>query len=228
MRILPIVMTINEERFIRQCLMPLSKSFPVVIVGDTGSTDGTLEQIAQVPNIHLVHYPKSNMEEVGRIRGYLQAIAKVEFDATHVMQVDGDEIYSSSYLKYILENPMPDTAVGGYTHGIDVEELENGEIWQYTAFCSRLAVFSTESKWHGTYPFEAPSSWQVDDPTLNYYWPEVEPPNSYYHMHHLKRSSKDAEVCMRVQKQHQFSLQDRPDLKPTVFWLKNWNDYEDE
>ncbi|MCJ7529659.1 MAG: hypothetical protein MUO64_01345, partial [Anaerolineales bacterium] len=98
MLVVPLVLTINEERFIRQCLAPLAACFPVVIVADTGSTDANLSEIAKVPNIHLLQPGRLSMETLGLYRGEMALIAKQQYGAEYCFQVDGDEIYPSQYL----------------------------------------------------------------------------------------------------------------------------------
>jgi len=224
--ILPIVMTLNEERFIRQTLTPLSNVFPVVIVADTGSTDDALEEMAKVSHLHMVHYDHPDMETVGKIRGYLAWIAK-QLGATHVIQVDGDEIYPTKYLQYLLDNPMPEGMVAGYTTGVECAELQHGEIWRYDTDFNRCAVFSVDSPWRGAWPFESPLAWDPDHPETQYHWPRTERWQNFYHMHHLVRSRKDHEVNGRIEYRNLFALQTKPELQPATFLLKSWQDYED-
>jgi len=227
MILLPIVLTINEERFIRQTLTPLANVFPVVIVADTGSTDNNLAEIAKVPNIFLLTPGRLTMEELGLFRGEMSQIAKTQFGATHVMHVDGDEICPTKYLQYILDNPMPETAQAGYTTGVECAELPNGEIWRYDTDFNRCAVFSVDAKWRGAWPYESPEAWDPDHPETQYHWPRTEPWHNFYHMHHLVRSSKDYEVTGRIEYRDKFALQTLPDLKPATFLLKSWAEYED-
>jgi len=227
MNILPILMCRNEERWIERVLTPLANVFPRVLVADTGSTDSTIEQILKVPKVQLIRYPNSTMAEVGLIRGALQRFAK-ELGAIQTFMCDADELYPTSYLQYIYDNPMPEGKICGFTTGLDVAELPNGEIWKFDSGASRDAVYSVDTTWHGSYPFEGHSSFQTDRPELNYYWPSLLPNHHYYHLHQTRRSSKDAEVYLRLEKKYKFSMLDRPDKKPVEFWLKNERDYRDE
>ena len=224
--IIPVVLTKNEERFIRACLTPLSKVFPVVIVADTGSTDSALEIMATIPNLHMMYYNHPDMELVGKIRGYMAWTAK-QMGATHVWQIDGDEIYSTKYLRYILDNPMPEGMLAGYTLGVECAELPNGEIWKYDTDFNRCAVFSVDAKWRGAWPYESPDAWQPDNPETQYHWQSTEPYHHFLHMHHLVRSSKDAEVTGRVEYRNLFALQTKPELQPSEFLFKSWEDYKD-
>jgi hypothetical protein len=220
-------MTINEERFIRQCLTPLAAIFPVVIVADTGSTDNNLAEIAKVPNVYLMTSGRLTMEELGQKRGEMAQIAKIKFGATHTFQIDGDEIYNSRYLHFILDNPMPEGMLAGYTTGVECAELPNGEIWRYDTDFNRCAVFSVDSKWRGAWPFESPEAWQPEKPETQFHWPRTEPWQNFYHMHHLVRSSRDADVTGRMEYKSKFSLQTKPDLQPAQFLFSSWADYKD-
>jgi hypothetical protein len=122
---------------------------------------------------------------------------------------------------------MPEGKICGFTTGLDVAELPNGEIWKFDSGASRDAVYSVDTTWHGSYPFEGHSSFQTDRPELNYYWPSLLPNYHYYHLHQTRRSSKDAEVYLRLEKKYKFSMLDRPDKKPVEFWLKSEADYVD-
>lgn len=226
MKIIPIILTINEERFICQCLTPLAAVFDDVIVFDTGSTDNNLAEIAKVTGIHRVLYPPCTMQELGQMRGTMAEMAK-SLGASHVMQVDGDEIYNTRYLRYILANPMPAGTLAGYTVGIELAELPNGEIWRYDTDFNRCAVFSVDSKWRGAWPFESPEAWDPEHPETQYHWPRTERWQNFYHMHHLVRSSRDADVTGRLEYRNKFSLQTKDELKPVEKLLDSWSDYKD-
>jgi glycosyltransferase involved in cell wall biosynthesis len=224
--LLPILMIKNEERFIERVLTPLANVFPQVIVADTGSTDSTLEQVAKVKNIHLVHYPNATPEELAMIRQYLQDIAR-GFGATHTMIVDGDEIYPTEYARFIHDNPMPENMKVGLVIGEEIAELPNGEWWKYDVRFNRMCVMSVDTQWQGIYPFEGVKMVLAENPELNYYWKWDNPLGQYYHLHTMRRSSKDEDAHRRVEKKYQFSMRDRPDLKPKTFWLKNEFEYTD-
>jgi glycosyltransferase involved in cell wall biosynthesis len=227
MKILPIVMTINEERFIKQTLLPLSNVFPVVIVADTGSEDNALQEMKSVPKLHMMYYDHPDMKELGLIRGYMSSVAKT-LGATHVLHVDGDEIYTTKYLTHILNNPMPETMICGYTLGHELAELENGEIWKFKNDFNRCCVYSVDAKWRGEYPYESPDAWQVERPELPHYWNPPNGSHGFYHMHHLYRSHKDSITKFRLEKKDLFAMQEQPDNVPVQKLLDNWKDYEDD
>jgi hypothetical protein len=219
-------MTINEERFIRQCLLPWSSIIDVV-VADTGSADDNLKEIAKVPNVYLMTSGILSMKELGDKRAEMAKIAREKFGAIWVLHLDGDEIYTHTYAKHIVARPLPAGMIAGYTHGVELDELPNGEVWRYNRDYNRCAVFSVDSKWHGDYPFEAPYAYQIDRPELNYYYPSG-PRMEFYHMHHFRRSSKDAETRWRIEKQKQFAMVTDPGAKLVEKFLNSWSEYADE
>lgn len=232
MIIVPILQIKNEEIWIERILTALVNVFPHVIVADTGSTDSTLEQVRKVDRVQLMVYENMTPAEVGQCRGYMQDVAKQLFHATHVFLNDGDEIYPKKYLEFIRDNPMPENAMSGFTYGIECTELDNGECWLLgmngnLVGVSRQAVFSVDSKWSGVYPFESPDTFIAGHPT-NHYWQSVDPSHHFFHIHQMRRSSKDEDVHMRMRKKYQFSMRDAPEIVPTQFWLKSQEDYRDE
>jgi glycosyltransferase involved in cell wall biosynthesis len=231
MHIIPIVMIKNEELWIEKVLTPLTKVFPGVIVADTGSTDNTIQIVSSIKGVRLMRFIDMTLEQIGQCRGTMQAEAKRLFGATHVMLVDGDELYPTTYLRWLTDNPMPECSLSGYTYGVECTELANGECWllgnQYGVVgVNRQAFFSVDVTWKGTYPFESPSSYKPGDAN-NYYWKVESPLHRFFHIHQMKRSSKDDDVYMRRQKQYQFALQIHPEIKPLEFWLKSREDYKD-
>lgn len=227
MIIVPIVLCKNEEIWIERVLRPFANLFPHVIVADTGSTDSTLEQIAKVPNIYLLKYDHLTAEQVGQCRGWMQAEARSLFSASHVWLVDADELYPTKYIRFILENMMPENAMSGFTYGLECMEKDNGECWFYGVGVSRQAIFSVNSQWRGVYPFESPDTFVPGHPT-NYYWSSPKLGHNFYHLHGMCRSTRDADVDQRLGKRFQFSMQDRPDIQPKTLWLKSEREYRDE
>lgn len=222
----------NEEIWIARIVNPLVKVFGCAIVADTGSTDGTWEVLSRDTKAHLIHYDNLSPEDLGRCRQWLQGIAKISYNATHVFLVDGDELYPIKYLEYLKDNPMPENAMGGFTYGIECTELDNGECWLLGTEAgltgvSRHAFFSVNSKWYGVHPFESPDSFVAGDPT-NYYWRSDNPSYHFFHIHQMKRSNKDEDVYLRNSKRYKFSMRDAPEIKPHTLWLKNQEEYKDE
>lgn len=227
--LVPILVIKNEEIWIARVVSALATVFPAIIITDTGSTDHTVEEIQRldVPaDIHLVRHDNLPPSEIGPARQAMQDIAKRLYGAERVFLVDGDELYPTKYLRFIANNPMPADAPGGFTSGVEATELQNGECWLFDVGCNRHAVFSVDSKWNGSYPFESPDSYIPGDPR-NHYWPSPDPSYRFYHIHQMRRSWKDEDVFMRKQKQYQFGLADHPEIKPARFWLANQMDYVD-
>lgn len=224
--LVPIMVCKNEEIWIGRVLSALVSVFPHVVVADTGSTDSTREQIAKVPNVHLLSFENLSPADVGLCRGEIQKVAREQYGAERVFLVDADELYPIKYLRFIADNPMPVDAPGGFTAGVECTELPNGECWLYDVGCNRHAIFSADSKWSGVYPFESPDSYLPGNPK-NHYWQSPDPSYRFFHLHQMRRSSKDEDVYMRMKKKYQFGLADHPEIKPTQFWLKSEKDYQD-
>jgi hypothetical protein len=174
-----------------------------------------------------MQYDNLTTSEIGLLRGEMQYEAAKRFGATHVIMTDGDELYPTSYLRYIRDNPMPDGMLCGYNIGVEIRELDNGELWKMDASLCRQAVFSVDTKWGGEYPYESNDHYQLEHPGLNYYW-TMPVPKPFYHLHQTRRSSRDNDVYLRMQKKYQFSMEDRPELKPATLWLKSEAEYLDE
>jgi len=228
MNIVPCLMIKNEELWIRHVVGSLLNVFPHVVIADTGSTDSTFKQIAHLPNITRVVYDHPlEPKELTACRAEMQQVAKDLFNATHIFLVDGDELYPTKYLKFLVDNPMPEDALTGFTWGIECTELPNGECWMFSVGVSRQAMISVNSKWKGEYPFESPDTFVPGHPT-NHYWQSLDPSYHFYHLHQMRRSTRDEDVYLRKQKQFQFSMQDHPEIKPVTLWLKSREEYVDE
>ena len=232
MNIVPVLLVKNEEVWIKRILTALSNVFPHIIVSDTGSGDSTIAEILQVPNVHLFRFADLSPRELTDCRQNMQDEAKRLFGASHIFLVDGDELYPTRYLRHIADNPMPDSAPSGFTSGIECGELENGELWFYgnagnPVGLNRQAIIPVDSRWKGEYPFESPDCYVPGSP-LNHYFPIPDGCHGFYHLHHTRRSRLDADVYLRVQKRHQFSMRDAPELIPHELWLKSQEEYRDE
>lgn len=229
MIIVPALLIKNEEIWIYRILSALANVYPNIIVYDTGSTDSTLDEVSKVSGVHLVQSEKGDVssKELSTCRQFMQDEAKRKFGATHIHLCDGDELYPTKYLRFIADNPMPEHARSGFTSGIECGELENGELWFYNAGLNRQAIIPVDSRWKGEYPFESPDCYIPGDPT-NHYFPIPDGLRGFYHLHHTRRSTREADVYLRVSKRDQFSMRDAPDLYPETFWLKSEKYYIDE
>lgn len=227
MNIVPVLLVKNEEIWIRHIVTALANVFPHVIVSDTGSTDSTVDQIADIPNVCLFEFGPRDPQGLTDLRQFMQDKARYDFGATHIFLVDGDELYPTKYLRYIADNPMPEDSLSGFTSGIEVGELDNGELWFYSAGLNRQAIIPVDSHWKGVYPFESPTCYVPGSPR-NHYFPIPEGLHGFYHLHHTKRSRQDADVYLRVQKKNQFSMRDAPEIKHETLWLKSREEYADE
>lgn len=232
MNIVPVMLCKNEEMWIKHVVGALVEVFPHTIVADTGSTDSTFEQLIKMSaenpeKLMIKKYADLTPRDLGQCRAWLQQEAQIYYKATHVMLVDGDELYPVKYLRWLMANPMPENAMSGFTWGVECTELENGECWMYDVGCNRQAFIPADSIWKGEYPFESPNTYQPGHPT-NHYWKSPDDTYHFYHLHQMLRSNKDQDVYIREQKRFQFSMQDHPEIKPAKFWLKNREEYKDD
>ena len=231
--IVPVLLVKNEEVWIGRILSALSNVFPHIIVTDTGSTDSTIEQVEKVSGVMLIEMGNVSPRELTSCRQYMQAKASSSFNATHIFLVDGDELYTTKYLRYIANNPMPEHYISGFTSGIEVGEMENGEFWFYhtngvPTGLNRQAIIPVNSLWKGVYPFESPDCYIPGSP-LNHYFPAPEGSRGFFHLHHTRRSYRDSDVYLRSEKRGQFSLRPTPpEIQPGELWLKDWDSYVDE
>ena len=232
MNIVPVLLVKNEEVWIRRIVTALANVFPRIIVSDTGSTDSTIDEISQIPQVILFKFKDMSPQKLTGCRQFMQDEAKRSFGASHIFLVDGDELYPTKYLRYIADNPMPDSALSGFTSGIECGELGNGELWFYgdegnPVGLNRQAIIPVDSKWKGEYPFESPDCYVPGSPR-NHYFKIPEGLQGFYHLHHTRRSRLDADVYLRVEKKDQFSMRHVPELVPHKFWLKSQEEYRDE
>lgn len=236
MKIVPVILCKNEEVWIKPVLWNLARVFDHIIVSDTGSTDSTVEIINGLIDsglpIVLNTYPGVQPADLGQCRQSMQEQAKDLFDATHIFLVDGDELYPTKYLKFIRDFPMPENSLSGFTWGKEIRQLPNGELWYLQidgedVGLNRQAIISVDSKWSGHYPFESPDTYVPGDPT-NYYWKSPDPTYHFFHLHQTVRSTRDADVYIRVQKQNQFGMRDNLNVTPARLWINSPKEYVDE
>jgi len=230
--ILPIMMLKNEEIWLREIIQPILNVFGVLIVGDTGSTDSTISILHEYPQVHLNFLDTLTPDKIGIYRYELSQAAK-DLGASHAMMIDGDELYTTKALRYIKETGLPEGYDAGFTTGLEIHESMSGEFHILGKKChwirrNQLAVFSVDSLWKGSYPFESPDVFRPD--SRNYYWKATGMRHSthHYHLHQCTRSSKDEETYMRMQKRNLYSMQPNPEILPYSLWLKRKEDYEDE
>lgn len=225
--IVPVLLVKNEENWIKHILLALANVFPHVIVADTGSTDSTVSEALSVERVVVESFGELSPKDLGLCRQWMQDKAKMDYGAEWMFLVDGDELYPTKYLQWIVDHPMPVGSLSGFTWGIECVEIPNGEIWTYDVGCNRQALISVDSKWSGVYPFESPDSYKPGDPS-NFYWPSPDPTYHFFHVHQTVRSSHDEQVYMRMQKRHQLGMADHPEIKPHKFWLSHKGAYRDE
>lgn len=197
------MMVQNEEFWIGYILNALTKYMPNILIFDTGSTDSTIDIIRGFSHPVLVEKGKLNPQELCECRNEMMEMTETPW----VLQVDGDEFYPLSSIVALVGRAMPTGKKLGFTRFLDVD-WDGKNFRAYPPF-NRAAVLAQEARYSDTiaghgYPFEAPDLFQ-DNRLFHYLGDDV----LGYHLHHLARSSQDAEVYLRKQKQHQFSMRDK-------------------
>lgn len=206
---IPVTMVRNEELVIRAILKPLVEVFPLVVVGDTGSTDRTVEICKEYPKVRVVEYGPLTMDKVGKVRQWLAGYVK-NAGYQYAWMVDGDELYYPEAMEFILRHGPSDEMTMGFSQLVSVDLDSEGNFWRMDDVYSRTAIWHVDDKWNGDYPFESPACMAEDGSRWKYY--PIDKPEERnwhgYHLHRLARSPKDGEVYLRVQKQYQFCMAD--------------------
>ena len=98
--IVPVLMVKNEEYWIRTVLRPLVAVFGVALLGDTGSTDDTVELARSVAGVRVYEFGEKTPDKLPQVRAMLGETAKAE-GADWCLIVDGDEWYCETTLRSI-------------------------------------------------------------------------------------------------------------------------------
>jgi|GEM_PF-1192190 len=217
---LPIVLVRNEAYWIEAVLRPLAHVFGTVIVGDTGSTDQTCALAAAVPGVELIEFGELHPQTLGQARHALgHRVAELGYPLA--FQVDGDELYNVTTLRWLQAQTLPGPRVLGFTTLCSLDADAEGRLWELADVFSRAAVFPAICPWQGEYPFEWPSIF-ADRQTYHYF---TLPPGYRYHglhLHRLVRSPHDARVYRRNEKRLQFAMQERTVARTVEFDLVVW------
>jgi hypothetical protein len=218
--IIPTVIVRDEEIYLARVLRPLVTVFGAVVLGDTGSTDATLDIAHSIAGVEVVEYGIVNPKQFTAAR-YDLGLRAAALGATWRLLVDGDELWCAATLRCLLEQPMPSGKTSGFATCVSVDADTQGTLWELADQSNSHRLIPAACKWHGAYPFDVPDPY--DYPTEFHYF--TAPPGYRYHfvhLHPLRRSSKDAEVMFRTQKQHQFSMIERDIPRTVPFDLEAW------
>jgi glycosyltransferase involved in cell wall biosynthesis len=222
---MPVLMVKNEERWLEPVLEPLLHVFGRAIVGDTGSTDGTVAIAHSFEQCEVIEYGPQTPHGLMTVRQDLGMLAQ-QRGAKFIFLCDGDELYNTRALLHIAQEGMAEGMKAGFTTMLSVDEDDAGNLYEMDDKFSRLAVTPAGGTWHSAYPFEIPAEFDevlAGAPIKSYFTlPSV---FGYHavHLHRLKRSRCDGEVFMRLEKQKQFSLHDNPNIYRTApFDLNKW------
>lgn len=199
----------NEENYIAQVLGCLLGAFQQVIVGDTGSTDRTVEIIAGIPGVYAIEYGEQDARVLGWVRKDL-ANRAIGMGFEWGFLVDGDELYHPEALRLFLERGMPAGKRLGFSKLLTLDQDESGQLWETDDVFDRTLVFRLDDAWSGDYPYEFPMAFA--EPRSYHYYTEFPPGLEVhgYHLHRLRRSPHDEWVYLRRKKQLQLAMHDKP------------------
>lgn len=218
---LPVVMIRNEETWIARVLAPALAVFGTAVVGDTGSTDGTLEILGRIPNVELIQLGELEPVYLGLARQELAQRAG-QLGAEFAIMIDGDELYNVDALRAVRAEGMPAGKQAGFVNMLSLDYDEPGaDLWELDDLFNRLCVFPVGDRWMGEYPFESPECFGKPD-TFHYFGLPAGYRYHALHLHRLQRSGRDADVYMRQRKQKQFCLQDVEIPRTRPFDLAAW------
>ena len=213
---IPVTMVKNEELVMRAILKPLVEVFPLVVVGDTGSTDRTVEICKEHPSVKVVEYGPLTMDKVGKVRQWLAGYVK-KAGYQYAWMVDGDELYHAEAMEFILKQGPIAGMTMGFTQFVSVDVDDNGKFWLMGDVYSRTSIYHVDDRWSGVYPFESPACMAENGGRWKYY--PIDNPSERnwhgYHLHRLVRSPLDGDVHLRVQKRYQFCMRDNDNVKRT-------------
>lgn len=186
----PCMMICNERYWIYPIIREILAVFPEVVVYDTGSTDGTKEIIKEnFTNVKLVELDIKDLYEIGELKTEIFKTAGYP-----VLKIDGDEYYPREVLKYFSELDVASDKAMGFVPQWTVGVRENGNLYRRETKWTD-ALFFEETTWHNHYPFEGNSLWDSKDKHFRTSEDMVG-----FHLHHLRRSSKDEETFFRTDK----------------------------
>jgi len=222
--IIPTVLVRNEEYHIAEVLHALVDVFGMVIMGDTGSLDLTPRIAAEITGVQVHQFGVVTPRRFTELRAAMGELA-ARAGADWQLLCDGDELYSRAGLQAIRDMPMPVGTYAGFTSMMTLDRDDDGDLWEMNDQFSRLAVMPARCGWSGDYPFDVPDVFNGHSGQYFYYPLPVGLRYHAVHLHRLPRSTEDSITMMRVRKQKQFSMQERPDIMRTEkFNLKFWEE----
>lgn len=222
--ITPCLHVANEEYWIHYVLRDLLRVFGRAIMIDTGSTDSTVE-IARETAVDsgaelvlILEDMRGDRHRIGQCPTRLRQMAQTDW----MLLVDGDEIWSEPELRALLE--MPEEVYAGkqvgFVNGRTVD-VRDGRLVERPGMCADR-LFYRDVVWdkRTDYPFQshgleariAAGKTFYTNFHSSYYW----------HVRHLRRSSKDEEAYFRVRKANYFPYSGSVWELPAD-WIKNVN-----
>jgi glycosyltransferase involved in cell wall biosynthesis len=188
---------INEERFVRSSLLSVLPLAEKILVYDTGSTDETIKEIASLGSRKIEIVKKSSSDARGICEYRNEMIDRTT--TGWFMLVDGDEIYPESAIRKIQEL-MPNVPAVKHRillhrkHFIDNYNFISRKDSLGRIYRTRVVRFRLYDPTQNQVGHETP--YLPEDPSLPLEEFSMKFPEDvlFFHMHHLTRSSKDAEL----------------------------------
>lgn len=194
--ITPALMVKNEEYWIHYVLRDLVTVFPRVLMIDTGSTDRTVEiawltaYSGDTDFILIEEDLGDDAEQIGNCRNVMRQRIETEW----MFLVDGDEIWTHAQLEALLALDVPAEKQVVMALGLNLTE-KDGVIFQRDKW-NADRLFRPSVKWDMTlYPFESHNLYDKADAGQLIYTEAF-----FWHVRHLRRSSKDGEAFYRAEK----------------------------
>jgi glycosyltransferase involved in cell wall biosynthesis len=142
--ITPVLLTYNEELNIARTLSHLKWAKDVVIV-DSGSTDGTLAEVAKFPNVRVFHRPFDTHANQWRF-----AVEDTQIATEWIFRLDADYQVSEHLIRE-LGQLDPDAPVSAYRIGFDYAIFSRQLLWSLyppNTIILRRSCFSVWDKGH--------------------------------------------------------------------------------
>jgi glycosyltransferase involved in cell wall biosynthesis len=220
------VMVKNEENFIWFTLKSIIDFVEKILIYDTGSTDNTFKIIKSIKSskIFFKEYGSQNSKELVALRN--DQIKKTE--TQWFLLLDGDEVWPKKSIAALtkkikeIDNQKVGivvktiNSVGDIYHQLPQEKGEYRLLGRKGHLNIRAYKKSPDYFWTGTYPlegyFDKKNQVFLNDQDDRLDFLDV----SYWHLTHLRRSSKN--FPRRIK--YDFGVKIKPQLLPEVFFKK--------
>jgi len=201
----PCSMVKNEEYWIYYVLRDLMKTFPKLILLDTGSSDNTIAVVERAVSeqtnctVQLIEDHYTTPYQIGDGRNKLR-----ELCTTHwMLLVDGDEIWKEDKLELLFQQDIPDSAEVVMLGAKNIEDVDGVLKLRVNDTANMDRLFSPDIRWDRTdYPFESYGLNGTFPMEKVHYVPADEVYE--WHVRHTQRSSKNSQAFFREEKKDYF------------------------